>query len=157
MTIDDNHNKINDRLLLEIDDQSLAKRLIVIDRYRSARKQPTVSNDQWWLMAIDSMWTGHQRTGRGLYNAIRCNATFLYSINEDLQTLQTEQNATRPKIRLMLPLIPLSRASTHPLPARILSEINFTASKLNDQVPTTTAILVVWRGWTGKIISSSVS
>lgn len=90
---------------------------------------------------------------------VQYNATYFsdfYSTDEDLQTLQTEQNATRPKIRLMLPLIPLSRASTHPLPARTLSEINFTASKLNDQVPTTTAILDVWRGWTGKIISSSV-
>ena len=47
------------------------------------------------------------------------------------------------QLMLVLPLIPFSRASIPTLPARSLSEINFTASKLKDQVPTTTAILTV--------------
>lgn len=51
--------------------------------------------------------------------------------------------------RHQLPLTPLSRASTHSLPSCNLSEINFTASKLNDQVPTTTAILAVQGESTG--------
>ena len=47
------------------------------------------------------------------------------------------------KFATKLQLIPLSSASIHPFPSRSFLEINFTASKLNGQVPTTTAILTV--------------
>ena len=54
-----------------------------------------------------------------------------------------ENSSQQFQLMLVLPLIPFFRASIPTLPARSLSEINFTASKLKDQVPTTTAILTV--------------
>jgi len=51
-------------------------------------------------------------------------------------------------------LIPFSSASRHPLPDVNLSEIDLTASKLKDQVPTMTAILTEECGGLGNTRSN---